>query len=81
MKRAKSTIITAAIDTSEAKLDIAVHGAGSAFTVTNDEAGWRTAAVQLKRANVTRVGTGATGGCERGVTRFMQKAGLTVIVS
>ncbi|HQT89468.1 MAG TPA: hypothetical protein PK677_13080 [Acidiphilium sp.] len=51
MKRTKSTIITAVIDTSEAKLDIAVHGAGSAFTVTNDEAGWRTAAVQLVKSS------------------------------
>ena len=39
MKMAKPTIITAGIDTSKAKLDIAVHGTGSAFSVTNDEAG------------------------------------------
>ena len=79
MKMAKPSIITAGIDTSKAKLDIAVHG-GTAFTVTNDETGWKAAAAQLKHARVTRAGIEATGGYERGVTRFLQKAGLTVIV-
>jgi len=80
MKMAKPSIITAGIDTSKAKLDIAVHGAGSVFTVTNDEAGWKAAAAQLKRASVARIGIEATGGYERGVTRFLQKTGFTVIV-
>jgi len=80
MKMAKPNIISAGIDTSKAKLDIAVHGGSSAFTVTNDEAGWKLAAVQLKRGGVSRVGIEATGGYERGVTRFLQKSGLTVIV-
>lgn len=80
MKMARPSIITAGIDTSKAKLDIAIHGASTAFTVTNDEAGWRLAATQLKRAGVGRVGIEATGGYERGVTRFLQKAGCTVIV-
>jgi transposase len=80
MKMAKPTIITAGIDTSKAKLDIAVHGAGSGCTVANDETGWKAAAIALKRASVTRVGIEATGGYERGVTRYLQKAGLTVIV-
>jgi transposase len=80
MKMAKPSIITAGIDTSKAKLDIAVHGASQLFTVTNDEAGWKLAAGQLKRAGVGRVGIEATGGYERGVTRFLQKSGFTVIV-
>lgn len=79
MKMAKPSILSAGIDTSKAKLDIAIHG-GSAFTVTNDEAGWKAALAQLKRAGVMRAGIEATGGYERGVTRFLQKAGLTVMV-
>jgi transposase len=80
MKMAKPDIVTAGIDTSKAKLDIAVHGASPAFSVTNDEAGWKAAAVQLKRAGVGRVGIEATSGYERGVTRFLQKSGFIVIV-
>jgi hypothetical protein len=40
MKMTKPNIITAGIDTSKAKLDIAIHGEGSVFTVSNDEAGY-----------------------------------------
>jgi transposase len=80
MKMAKSSTISAGIDTSKAKLDIAVHGAAVAFCVSNDETGWKLAAAQLKRAGVTRVGIEATGGYERGVTRSLQKAGFSVIV-
>jgi transposase len=79
MKMAKRSIITAGIDTSKAKLDIAVHG-GAAFTVANDETGWKQAAMRLGEAGVTRIGIEATGGYERGVTWFLRGAGLTVVV-
>ncbi len=36
--------------------------------------------MQLKRANVTRVGIEGIGGDERGATKFLQKTGFTVIV-
>jgi transposase len=79
MKMPSSTIISAGIDTSKAKLDIAIHG-GPGFVVTNDKAGWKQAATQLAQAGVTRLGIEATGGYERGVTRHLQAAGLIVVV-
>jgi transposase len=80
MKMAKPTTISAGIDTSKAKLDIAVHGRSAELCVGNDEAGWKVAAAHFKRNGVTRVGIEATGGYERGVVRYLQKAGLSVIV-
>jgi len=80
MKMAKSTTSTGGIDTSKATLDLAVHGGSAALCVTNDEAGWKSTAAHFKRAGVTLVGIEATGGYERGVTRYLQKAGFTVIV-
>ncbi len=71
---------TAGIDTSKDKLDIAVHGDARALTVSNDTAGWRRVADQLGRAEVTRIGIEATGGYERGVTRYLQARGFTVVV-
>jgi transposase len=79
MKMAKISTISAGIDTSKAKLDIAVHG-GAVFTVSNDELGWKEAGVRLRDANVTRIGIEATGGYERGVTRALRDAGLSVVV-
>jgi len=79
MKMAKRSIITAGIDTSKAKLDIAVHG-GAAFLVSNDQAGWKQAAMQLRGAGVGRIGIEATGGYERGVTWSLREAGFTVVV-
>ena len=79
MKMAKRSIISAGIDTSKAKLDIAVHG-GAAFLVSNDEAGWKQAAEQLRQAGVTRIGIEATGGYERGVTWSLRGAGFIVVV-
>jgi transposase len=79
MKMAKRSIISAGIDTSKAKLDIAVHG-GPAFTVSNDEAGWKEAALRLRQAGVTRIGIEATGSYERGVTWSLRGAGFIVVV-
>jgi transposase len=71
---------TAGIDTAKDKLDIAVHGHADVLTVANTNAGWRAAARHLKRLAVSRVGIEASGGYERGVTQYLRKAGLTVLV-
>jgi len=80
MKMADNTIITAGIDTSKDKLDIAIHGQASGLIVQNQTAGWKKLAVWLKQSGVTRVGIEATGGYERGALRYLQKAGLLVIL-
>ena len=74
------TTLTAGIDTSKAKLDIAVHGHTERWQVANDMPGWRHLAVALAKAGVTRVGIEATGGYERGVVRHLRTAGLIVSV-
>ena len=74
------TTLTAGIDTSKAKLDIAVHGHTERWQVANDMRGWRHLAVALAKAGVTRVGIEATGGYERGVVRHLRTAGLIVLV-
>jgi transposase len=71
---------TAGIDTSKAKLDIAVHGDTERWRVGNDLPGWRHLAVALARAGVTRVGIEATGGYERGVVGHLRAAGFIVLV-
>ena len=72
--------LTAGIDTSKAKLDIAVHGHTERWQVANDMPGWRHLAVALAKAGVTRVGIEATGGYERGVVRYLRTAGFIVLV-
>lgn len=80
MKMADNTIITAGIDTSKDKLDIAIHGQAGGLIVQNQTAGWKKLAVWLKQSGVTRVGIEATGGYERGALRYLQKAGFLVIL-
>jgi transposase len=72
--------ITAGIDTSKAKLDIAVHDRGKCWQVANEPQGWRRLAVDLLKAGVVRVGIEATGGYERGVVTHLRAAGFTVLV-
>lgn len=76
----KDTTPTAGIDTGKHTLDIAVHGKEDLFQVDNTEAGWRKLAADLAEAGVGRVGIEATGGYERGVTRYLQDQGFTVLV-
>ena len=71
---------TAGIDTSRAKLDIAVHGGVEHWQVENTSVGWRRLAVGLSQAGVTRVGIEASGGYERGVVGYLRDKGLTVLV-
>jgi transposase len=72
--------IMAGIDTSKDKLDVAVHGLATRFTVQNRLTGWKNLAGELTKAGVKRVGIEATGGYERGVTRHLQAVGFIVIV-
>jgi transposase len=73
-------ITTAGIDTSKAKLDIAVHDRTERWQVANSLSGWRTLAANLAKAGVARVGIEATGGYERGVVDYLREAGFTVLV-
>ena len=68
------------MDTSKAKLDIAVHGRTERWQVANALPGWRALATSLTEAGVTRVGIEATGGYERGVVEHLRAAGFTVLV-
>ena len=72
--------ITAGIDTSKAKLDIAIDGQTTRWQVANDLPGWRRLAADLMQAGVARVGIEATGGYERGVVAHLRAAGFTVLV-
>jgi transposase len=76
----QTSITTAGIDTSKAKLDIAVHGRTERWQVANALSGWRTLAANLAKAGVTRVGIEATGGYERGVVEHLRAAGFIVQV-
>jgi transposase len=78
MTQANTT--TAGIDTSKLKLDIAVHGRTERWQLANDLPGWRTLAISLAKASVTRVGIEATGGYERGVVEHLLAAGFIVLV-
>ncbi len=80
MKMAETTIVTAGIDTSKDKLDIAIHGQAGGLTVENNAAGWKRLAVWLKQAGVGRAGIEATGGYKRGALRHLQKTGFTVVL-
>jgi transposase len=71
---------TAGIDTSKAKLDIAVHGRAQRWQVENSRHGWQHLAAELSKAGVTRVGIEATGGYERGIVGHLRAAGFSVLV-
>lgn len=71
---------TAGIDTSKAKLDVALHGQAGCWQVDNAPLGWRGLAADLTKANVARVGIEATGGYERGVVRYLREQGFNVVV-
>jgi len=76
----QTIMTTAGIDTSKAKLDIAVHGRAERWQVENTRRGWRRLAADLAKANVARVGIEATGGYERGVVSHLREQGFTVLI-
>jgi transposase len=71
---------TAGIDTSKAKLEVAVHGGVEHWQVDNSLIGWRHLAAAFAKAGVTRVGIEATGGYESGVVGYLRVKGFTVLV-
>jgi transposase len=79
-KMTQINITTAGIDTSKAKLDVAVHDRTERWQVANALSGWRVLAGHLARVGVTRVGIEATGGYERGVVEHLRAGGFTVLV-
>jgi transposase len=79
-KMTQTIITTAGIDTSKAKLDIAIHGRTERWCLDNASVGWRRLARELAKAGVTRVGIEATGGYERGVVRYLRENGFTVLI-
>lgn len=70
----------AGIDTSKARLDIAVTGHDETWQVDNMSKGWRQLARRLVEIDVERVGIEASGGYEQGVVAALRKAGLSVVV-
>jgi transposase len=75
-----TTTLTAGIDTSKHKLDVAVHQASAHWQVENNVSGWRALAGRLAKAGVARVGIEASGGYELGVVRFLRAKRLSVLV-
>jgi transposase len=71
---------TAGIDTSKARLDVAVYGGAERWQVENTPSGWRRLAAILTAATVTRVGIEASGGYECGVVDYLRDNGCTVLV-
>jgi transposase len=71
---------TAGIDTSKAKLDIAIHGGAEQWQVANAPVGWRRLAAELFKTGVTRVGIEASGGYESGVVGYLRGKGFIVLV-
>jgi len=76
----QSITVTAGIDTSKAKLDIAVHGHAQNWQVENTPHGWRQLAGDFTKSGVVRVGIEATGGYERGAVRYLREKGFTVLL-
>jgi transposase len=74
------TSMTAGIDTSKAKLDIAVHGRTEHWQVENGRKGWQQLAKRLLEEGVHRVGIEATGGYERGVVGHLRATGFLVLL-
>ena len=73
-------ITTAGIDTSKAKLDVAIAGSRQGWQVENTPAGWRRLANLFKDYAITRAGIEATGGYEQGVVQHLREHGITVLV-
>jgi transposase len=79
-KMTQISTLTAGIDTSKDKLDIAIDASTTRWQVENTAAGWQRIAEPLAAAGVTRVGIEATGGYERGVVKYLREQGFTVLV-
>lgn len=76
----QTSTVTAGIDISKYKLDIAIHDSGKVWQVENTAPGWRCLATELIEIGVRRVGIEATGGYEKGVVQYLRAKGLAVLV-
>lgn len=70
--------LTAGIDTSKARLDVAVPGLGRYWSFANAIEGWDALVERLAEIGVERVGIEASGGYERGVIDTLCAAGFDV---
>jgi transposase len=66
------------IDVSKDRLDLAVWPTQHSLSVSNDPTGWAELVEQLRGCSIAAIGVEATGGYERGVTRALLAAGLSV---
>jgi transposase len=66
------------IDCSHDRLDIHVYPLEIAFSVVNDAAGWRELKRRLAEVSAKVVGLEASGGCERGICRFLLEQEFSV---
>ena len=72
-KMTQTNTLTAGIDTSKAKLDVAVEGSGECWQAANTPQGWGRLAAALVKLGVGRAGIEATGGYERGVVAHCER--------
>jgi len=66
------------IDCSDARLDVHVHPQEIGFSLGNDPAGWRELARRLDALGARIVALEASGGCERGICRFLVERSYSV---
>jgi transposase len=79
-RKMTNSSMTAGLDTSKAKLDVAVHDHAERWQVDNTSQGWCDLAAQLRRRGVSRVGIEASGGYEHGVVQYLRGQGFTVLL-
>src|SRR3954453_4902700 len=66
------------IDVSKDRLDVVVLPEGWFFSASNDTAGWGELVARLRPLTVSAIGLKPSGGYERGTTRALLAAGLSV---
>ena len=74
------SIVTAGIDTSKHKLDVAIPAQAKLWQVENTQAGWQNLARQLMQAGVGRIGIEPSGGYQRAVVTQLRAAGFEVLL-
>jgi len=79
MEQGELNTTVAGVDVGKRTLDVAVHGGGE-LVVANDETGFSALVSWLLERGVGRVGLEATGGYERDVRAWLERAGFEVVV-
>lgn len=80
MEQRKTNTMTAGIDVSKARLDVAVHGQNGAAAFGNGSAGLEKLLAWLRAQEVGRVGLEASGGYERAAATFLREQGFEVVI-